>query len=105
MRLIDAKMVTWDSARWVNLQVTEAISRVLTRGRKNGGFEVHVRDMEENVLDAKTIIDPTVCSMSTDYECTDEISPSDTSYEEPVDPNFSPVLEITTTTTSRLDHS
>ena len=38
---------------------------VYGRRRKNGGFEVHVRDMEENVLDAKTIIDPTVCSMST----------------------------------------
>ncbi|WAQ94655.1 BMP2-like protein [Mya arenaria] len=66
MRLIDARMVTWDSARWVNLEVTEAVKRVMSRGRRNGGFEVHVRDMEENVLDAKTVIDPTVCSFTTD---------------------------------------
>ena len=65
MRLIDAKMVTWDSARWVSLQVTDAVKRIITRGRRNGGFEVHVRDMEETVLDAKTIIDPTVCSSAT----------------------------------------
>lgn len=65
MRLIDAKMVTWDSARWVSLHVTEAVKRIVTRGRRNGGFEVHVRDMEENILDARTVIDPTVCSTVT----------------------------------------
>jgi len=65
MRLIDAKMVTWDSARWMTLDVTDAIKRIVTRGRRNGGFEVHVRDTEENVLDAKTVIDPTVCTFRT----------------------------------------
>lgn len=65
MRLIDAKMVTWDSARWVSLHVTDVVRRIMTRGRRNGGFEVHVRDMEEHVLDAKTVIDPTVCSSIT----------------------------------------
>jgi hypothetical protein len=68
MRLIDAKMVTWDSARWVSLHVTEAVKRIVTRGRRNGGFEVHVRDMEENILDAKTVIDPTVCTTVTGKE-------------------------------------
>jgi len=62
MRLIDAKMVNWDGARWVALQVTEAVKRIMTRGRRNGGFEVHVRDMEETILDAKTVIDPTICT-------------------------------------------
>lgn len=61
-RLIDAKMVTWEGARWVTFQVTEAVRRIIMRGKRNGGFEVHVRDMEENILDAKSIIDPTVCS-------------------------------------------
>ena len=61
-RLIDAKMVTWEGSRWVTLQVTEAVKRVITRGRRNGGFEVHIRDMDENILNAKQIIDPTICS-------------------------------------------
>ena len=61
MRLIDAKMVPWETSRWVSLQVTDAVKRI-TRGRRNAGFEVHVRDMEENVIDAKTVIDPTVCT-------------------------------------------
>ncbi|WAQ94351.1 hypothetical protein MAR_006822 [Mya arenaria] len=92
MRLIDARMVTWDSARWVNLEVTEAVKRVMSRGRRNGGFEVHVRDMEENVLDAKTVIDPTVCSFTTEYDCTDD---TESQYEEePTEVNYSPVLEI-----------
>ena len=61
-RLVDAKMVTWEGARWVTFQVTEAVRRIIMRGRRNGGFEVNVRDSHENILDAKTIIDPTICS-------------------------------------------
>ena len=49
----------------MTLQVTEAVKRIITRGRRNGGFEVHIRDMEENILDAKQIIHPTVCSTIT----------------------------------------
>ncbi|XP_060606089.1 uncharacterized protein LOC132758427 [Ruditapes philippinarum] len=105
MRLIDAKMVTWDSARWVSLHVTEAVKRIVTRGRRNGGFEVHVRDMEENILDAKTVIDPTVCTTVTEYECTQEEAVYNEDNSEPDDPNFSPVLEISSTTTTRLDIS
>ncbi|XP_045169627.2 uncharacterized protein LOC123532287 [Mercenaria mercenaria] len=106
MRLIDAKMVTWDSARWVSLHVTEAVKRIVTRGRRNGGFEVHVRDMEENILDAKTVIDPTVCTTVSEYDCTqDDAVYHEEDTGEPDDPNFSPVLEISSTTTTRLDIS
>jgi len=64
MRLIDAKMVTWDSSRWVTLQVTDAVRRI-ARGKRNAGFEVQIKNMDEEVLDAKSILDPTVCSATT----------------------------------------
>lgn len=106
MRLIDARMVTWDSERWVSLQVTEAVRRIMTRGRRNGGFEVHVRDMEENILDAKTIIDPTICTTTPEYECTENQDDFGAAGDqEPDDPIYSPVLEISSTLTTRLDIS
>lgn len=103
MRLIDAKMVTWDSARWVSLQVTDAVKRNMSRGRRNGGFEVYLLDMEENIVDAKTVIDPTVCSTHMDYDCSNEHLESGNEPDEHVELNFSPRLEITTTVTSRIE--
>ena len=68
MRLIDAKMVTWDSSRWVTLQVTDAVKRI-ARGRRNAGFEVQIKNMDEEVLDTTAILDPTVCTPTTGRHC------------------------------------
>ncbi|KAL4222259.1 Bone morphogenetic protein 2 [Mactra antiquata] len=102
MRLIDAKMVTWEGSRWVSFRVTDAVRRIITRGRRNGGFEVQVRDMEENSIDAKTVIDPTVCSFVTSYDCTESDVENDEN-EEVEETNYSPVLEITSETTTIID--
>lgn len=65
MRLIDAKMVNWEGSRWVSLSVTDAVKRIVQRGRRNGGFEVQVRDMAEHTMNANWVIDPTVCTFET----------------------------------------
>lgn len=96
MRLIDAKMITWNSARWVSLQVTDAVKRISSRGRRNGGFEVHVEDMEENVMDAKSVIDYTECSSKIEYDCSNKNLEGGEEPDQSLDSNFSPRLEITT---------
>lgn len=105
MRLIDVKMISWDSARWVSLQVTDAVKRISSREQRNSGFEVHIQDIKENVLEAKSVIDPIVCSSKNEYDCSNESFEDDEESDENLDPNFSPRLEITTTVTSRLEIS
>lgn len=61
-RLVDARIVTWNGPRWTTFSVTEAVRRIIMSDRRIGGFEVIVRDSEENIIDANAVIDPTECT-------------------------------------------
>ncbi|KAK3600311.1 hypothetical protein CHS0354_017488 [Potamilus streckersoni] len=100
-RILDVKLVTWDGDRWVRLSVKDAIKDVVM-GKRNCGFEVQVRNLNEEEMDAKKIFNPIECSINSEFDCPGRVTSAIGDLEDDDHTNKSPVLEISSTVTQSI---
>ncbi|KAK6165827.1 hypothetical protein SNE40_022664 [Patella caerulea] len=71
-RLIDAKMVNWEGASWVVLNVKDAVSEWITGSRENYGLAVAVKDENENEVNASMLFEQIDCYSPSNIGCREE---------------------------------
>ncbi|KAL3832070.1 hypothetical protein ACJMK2_023748 [Sinanodonta woodiana] len=101
-RILDVRLVTWDGDRSVRLSVKDAIKDVVM-GKRNCGFEVQVRNTNEEEMDARRIFNPIECTANSEFDCPGRATPAIGEPEDDDHTNKSPVLEISSTVTQSID--